>query len=142
MLRLCFCLLVVLTSYKIYALPNLTPYKPSDWDGKIVVSRSPGNHTDDTRFGYINDGDDSYIDFSFINNGNQAASGFDVNLFITVPGVGQSRLRDYTNGNSLSAGYFRKYTDIPYTFTKSGNHTLTVVVDCRFDVTESNESDN
>src|SRR6266850_6722323 len=28
--------------------PNLTPYKPSSWSDKIVVSRAPGNYTDST----------------------------------------------------------------------------------------------
>ena len=47
-------------------LPNLTPYKPSGWSDKIVVSTTTGTNIDSST---INTSDTVYVDWAVVNNG-------------------------------------------------------------------------
>ena len=52
------------------AQPNLTPYQPSGWSDKIVVSNQTGTNTDDSPL-YTTD--TLYVDWAVINNGTAPA---------------------------------------------------------------------
>src|SRR5216684_3284397 len=62
------------------ALPNLTPYQPSGWSDKIIVSRTTGTTIDSTS---LTTADTLYIDGAVINSGSAAtASGFYTSLYV------------------------------------------------------------
>ncbi|MGA2177942.1 MAG: hypothetical protein ABSH38_23590, partial [Verrucomicrobiota bacterium] len=54
-----------------FALPNLTPYAPSGWSDKIVVSKVTGTTTDSSPL-YTTD--TLYVDWAVINNGTAATA--------------------------------------------------------------------
>lgn len=61
------------------ALPNLTPYQPSGWSDKIVVSNTTGINTDSS----LTSTDTLYMDWAIANNGSGAtAAGFYIKLYV------------------------------------------------------------
>ncbi len=62
------------------SLPNLTPYQPSGWSDKIVVSTRTGTRTDDSP---LSPADVLYVDWAVINNGSVATGAtFSVGLYV------------------------------------------------------------
>jgi hypothetical protein len=112
---------------------NLTPYRPSGWDNKIVVSNVSGTHSEGTVYA----GDTAHIDYAYINNGTE-----DIDTrFYSEFYVNESMVRRaYTNG--LQSGYYAYTEDFEYTFPAAGTYTLKLVCDVENDVVESNEDDN
>ena len=117
------------------ALPNLTPYKPSGWSDKIVVSNVTGTNTDS---GILGPADTLYVDWAVINDGNAAVN----NTFYTdlyVDGV--SRTFWFTNP-PVNAGFYTYVQDYPLGSLGPGAHTVKIVTDSTNLISESNESDN
>ncbi len=113
--------------------PDFSPYKPTGWDDKIVVSREPGTHTENTV--YV--GETAYIDYAFRNNGNgNADKAFYVELYINSQSVRQK------SSSSLAAYAYGYESDVEYTFSQPGTYTLKLVCDTENSVAESNEADN
>ena len=113
--------------------PNLTPYQPSGWDGKIIVSNQSGTHSENTV--YV--GDISYIDYAYINNGTADISQRFYSEFYVN---GSMVRRAYKDG--LLINHYGYKDDFEYTFPSAGTYTLKLVVDVDDDVAESNETDN
>ena len=78
-------------------LPNLTPYQPSGWSDKIVVSRATGTNTDSTG---LTTADTLYVDAAVVNNGTAPA----MVPFITELYVDGVLKTSWTTSAPLSAG--------------------------------------
>jgi subtilase family serine protease len=115
------------------SLPNLTPYQPSGWSDKIVVSRTTGTTTDSTS---LTTADTLYVDWAVINNGNATASG--VYVYLYVDGV----YKTYWYTASLGVNNYMPPTDYSIGSLSAGIHTITITADPGGSIAESNESDN
>jgi hypothetical protein len=115
-------------------LPDLTPYKPSGWSDKIVVSKTTGTTTDDTN---LTENDTLYVDWAVINQGDaDITTTFYVDLY--VDGVFKQR---------FSIASLRKnssYTSLDYSIGKlsAGTHTIKIVVDATNVIAEKDENNN
>lgn len=117
------------------ALPNLTPYQPSGWSDRIVVSRTAGTTTDSTG---LTTADTLYLDWAVINNGTAAtAATFNSTLF--VDGVGTYT---WLTSPPMNANTWQQVLDYSLGSLSAGTHTLTISVDYGGAIAESNESDN
>ncbi len=118
-------------------LPNLTPYKPYEWDNTIVVSDKTGTNTDDAVYA----GETVYIDIACLNDSTTDISeGFYVELYANETLV--SRLYYYWEDGGLPQGYYGSDEDIEHTFPESGTYTLKLVCDADNYIPESDETDN
>jgi len=114
--------------------PNLTQYKPSDWDDTIVVSDRPDTNTDNT----VTVGKVAYIDCAFANIGTADINEtFHLELYIN--GSLAERV-NYSDG--LQQDYYTYTEDFEYIFSEAGTYTLKLVCDADNDVAESDETDN
>jgi hypothetical protein len=116
------------------ATVNLTPYKPSGWSDKIVVSNQTGTNTNNT----LTTNDTLYVDWAVINNGNSATTA----TFITALYLDGSLLTGWQTAPGLSSSGIAYSTDWEIGTLKAGTHTLQVVTDVTGAVGETNESDN
>ena len=115
--------------------PNLTPYAPSGWSDKIVVSRATGNNTDSTG---LTIGDSLYVDWAVLNNGNAAAA----SLFYTELYLDGVLKQTWSTPPPLNANYYAPVFDYPIGSLSAGTHTLRIKTDSTGAISESNESDN
>ncbi|HKS39816.1 MAG TPA: S8 family serine peptidase [Blastocatellia bacterium] len=117
------------------AAPNLTPFQPSGWSDKIVVSKTPGGHIDG---GPFNPTDTLFVDWAELNNGDAAVPVlFRTKLF--VDGIEKGT---WNTNPPLGANFFAFVDDFSIGSLSAGNHTLRIVVDVFNEVAESNEFDN
>ncbi|MEO0080298.1 MAG: CARDB domain-containing protein, partial [candidate division WOR-3 bacterium] len=115
------------------ARPNLKPWTPSGWDYPIVPSNVRNTHTVGPD---LNDYDTTFIDLSFINNGNAPAQPrFYTYLYL------DGRVISGWYIDSLPPGWYGYAEDDP-NFVPAGQHTLAMFVDSTDVVSESNEADN
>jgi C1A family cysteine protease len=113
---------------------NLTPYQPTGWDDKIVLSTLTGTNVSSAT---IFDNQTLYLDWALINNGSYNISPtFYSKLYID--GVLQSTY----NTLGLNSNSYSYVTDIPIGPLSAGLHTFKIVVDANNDVSETNENDN
>jgi hypothetical protein len=115
------------------SLPNLTPYQPSGWSDKIVVSRTTGTTTDSTG---LSAADTLYVDWTVVNNGNATAGAF--TTYIYVDGAHKS---SWTS-DSLLANTYSYANDYSIGSLSAGTHTITITADPIGAIAESNEGDN
>ena len=113
---------------------NLTPYKPSDWSDKIVVSKTTGTYIDSSPL-YTTD--TLYIDWAVINNGTGAITNT-FNFKLYVDGVE----RGSWSIAGLNANVSAVTTDYSIGTLSAGSHSIKIVADVTGAVQESNESDN
>jgi hypothetical protein len=100
--------------------PNLTPYQPTGWSDKIVVSNVKGTKIDSTS---LYNTDPLYVDWAVINNGTSSASGYSVGLY--VDGV----LRNtWSSCPVLKANASWSIKDYPIGPLSVGTHTIKVAV--------------
>jgi len=117
------------------SLPNLTPYTPSGWSDKIVVSTATNTTMESTSFA---PSDSLYVDWAVANTGTSAAD----------PGVYFKLLVDgnvagtWVTNASLSSAYYVYVTDFSIGSLAAGSHTITIVADSTAVLTESDENDN
>jgi subtilisin family serine protease len=126
---------ILVTASGITQQPNLTPYQPSGWSDKIVVSKVTGTTTDDTN---LQPSDTLYIDWAVVNNGAVAVNTtFRTELY--VDGV----FRIFSSSSPpTQPNEYRFVSDYNLGTLSAGTHTLTIRADTAGAVTESNETDN
>jgi C1A family cysteine protease len=114
---------------------NLTPYQPSGWSDKIVVSNVSGTYTDSDS---LVSTDTLYVNFAVLNDSDVAInSQFYATLY--VDGV---EVQSWY-WNSLNAHYYG-YLNPDYSIGSldPGTHYIKIVVDSTGVIDESNEGDN
>ena len=115
-------------------LPDLTPYRPSGWSDKIVVSKTTGTTTDDTN---LTENDTLYVDWAVINQGNaDITTKFYYYLYID----GKFLTSWYSDG--LRAGNYAVIKDYPIGKLSAGTHTIKIVADATNAVAEKDENNN
>ncbi|HKF44681.1 MAG TPA: CARDB domain-containing protein [Thermoanaerobaculia bacterium] len=117
------------------AAPNLTPFKPSTWSDKIVVSRTPGIYIDSSS---LTPSDSLYVSFAVANLGDAAtAVRFFVDLY--VDGV---FLQRFFADPPVNPNFFVGVQDYFIGSLSSGSHTVRISADPTGVIAESNENDN
>ncbi|KPA09349.1 hypothetical protein MHK_010449, partial [Candidatus Magnetomorum sp. HK-1] len=117
----------------IESLPNLKPYKPVSWDNVIVVSDCTNTTYNQNLFS----GNDSYIDYAFLNNGTvDITSLIYSELYINDVMVKRIFIND------LQQNYYFSIEDYNYVFKIPGTYEIRLVCDPENLIKESNESDN
>jgi subtilase family serine protease len=117
------------------AQPNLTPYQPSGWSDKIVVSTATGTNTDSTS---LTTADTLYLDWAMLNNGT-----VDINVDFTTELYVDGVLRtSWTSPPPTQANFYRSIQDYSLGSLSAGTHTLRIKADSTNAVAESSESDN
>jgi hypothetical protein len=121
------------------SLPNLTPYKPSAWSDRIVVSTVTGTNTDVM---YLSPTSTLYVDWAAINNGTAAVtSTFYTQLF--VDGVlNHTWYSSFSTSSPLNVNAWVYVQDYNLGALSVGTHTLRIVADSGNAIAETNESDN
>ncbi len=127
-------LLVAAAGAKTEALPNLTPYKPSGWSGKIVVSNRTETTVDSA---VLHPTDTLYVDWAVLNSGGDTAVRFHSALYVD----GALKMTWYTDP-VLETNYYAYVKDYSIGSLPVGEHTLKIVADYKKEIAESNESDN
>jgi subtilase family serine protease len=113
---------------------DLTPYQPSGWSDKIVVSKVTGTHTDDSP---LVPTDQIYVDWAVINNGAATSVQFVTRLYLD--GVLKTA---WNSPPPLQAGSYSYVSDYSLGQLDAGTHTLQIVTDATNVITETNESNN
>ena len=115
--------------------PNLTPYKPSGWSDKIVVSTTTGTHTDDSP---LTSDDTLYVDWAVINNGTEATeTKFYVGLY-----VDGKKATDWYCNPPLNSNFYTSISDYALGKLSAGSHTIKLIADTTKVQEEYNETDN
>jgi NAD-dependent SIR2 family protein deacetylase len=115
--------------------PDLTPYKPSAWSDKIVVSNKAGTTTDDSP---LLTTDTLYVDWAVANLGKAATEvKFYYDLF--VDGVKKHTWYSDPPVNPNTYSYVLDYSIGSLT---AGVHTIKIVADSTNVIAERNETDN
>jgi hypothetical protein len=117
------------------ALPNLTPYKPSAWSDKIIVSTVPGATND---IGTISTSDDVYITWAVANlsSGGDVGGRFYTELYV------DGALSHVWATDGLNAGVYVFVKGYGLGKLTAGTHSLRLVTDSSGIVSESDETDN
>jgi hypothetical protein len=115
--------------------PNLTPYQPSGWSDKIVVSKVAGTTTDSSPL-YTTD--TLYVDWAVINNGTAATSV----VFSTDLYLDGTKIYSWSTNPPLNPNYYIYLSDYSIGPLSAGTHTLRIVTDSTHAINESNENDN
>jgi hypothetical protein len=114
--------------------PNLTPYQPSGWSDKIVVSNAKGTNTDTNP---IYSTDTLYVDWAVKNDSDVAISStFNISLYIDNVQI------NTWYPDSLGAHYYGYVNDYPIGSLSQGTHVIKVIIDSTGVISETNESDN
>ena len=115
--------------------PNLTPYQPSGWSDKIVVSKTSGITTDSSG---LTQTDTLYLNWAVINDGSLPTT----NRFYTALYVDGVRKTSWSSDPPLNAGSFIKVQDYALGSLAIGTHTLRIVADFTNGIPENSEVDN
>jgi hypothetical protein len=116
------------------AAPNLTPYKPTGWSDKIVVSRISGSTTDSPS---LSPRDTLYVSWAVINNGTTSApSTFWTDLLVN------GELKGSWLSNPLSANYYAYVIGHSIGELGPGTHRIELIADSLQSIAETNENDN
>jgi hypothetical protein len=113
---------------------NLSPYKPTGWSDKIVVSTVTGTHTDAAS---ISTSDTLYVDYAVANVGTASTvTGFTNLLYLD--GV----LIRTGNASAVDLNSYSWGGDVVISPQSAGTHTLRVKADSANVISETDESDN
>ncbi len=115
-------------------LPNLRPFKPSVWSGKIVVAKTTDTFTEDSP---LYPSDNLYVAGAVINNGTNLVGEFRVKFFVDDEEKGSWL---WTAG--LASNYYWYFYNLPLGTLSAGTHSLKVVADSEGAIAEADESDN
>jgi len=115
--------------------PNLTPYQPSGWSDKIVVSKATGSTTDSSP-PYTTD--TFYMGWAAINNGTDATSV----VFYTDLYLDGTKIHSWYYNPPLNPNYYEHANDYSIGLLSAGNHIHKIVTDVTHAINESNENDN
>ena len=116
-------------------IPNLTPFRPSGWSDRIVVSTDTGGHTDS---GTLFSGIRHFVDWAVLNDGTRPT---DPTYRVTLSVDGQD-VQTWKKDPSHQPGFFIFVEDFELDAFSPGTHTLTLLADSTSQIAESNESDN
>jgi len=120
---------------------NLTPFQPSGWSGKLVLTKNATstelNAQDDSIFTTT---DTVYLSWALRNDGN-AATGVPFSTDVLIDGESVGSLV-WQSVDPLQAGASNYIVNAPVGALASGIHTFTLRVDSTQVVTETNETDN
>jgi len=114
---------------------NLTPYKPSGWSDKIVVSDHAGTNSDDSPL-YITD--TLYIDWAGTNNGSAATS----ETFYSQLYIDDVLEQTWYTSAPLNPGSWFYAADYSIGSLAEGAHEIKIVLDYDNIINESDEYDN
>lgn len=116
------------------AKPNLTPYMPTGWSDKIVVSNVTGTTSDSSP---LRSSDSLFLDWA-VQNGSSTniTSTFQTELY--VDGV----LKTSWNVPSLAATGYASLKDFSLGNLSAGSHVIKIKVDAASAITETDETDN
>ncbi len=115
---------------------DLTPYKPSTWDDKIVVSKVQNTTTDAD---IITTNDTLYLDWAYLNQGEANTSSNNIITRLLIDGV---EIKTWTRSSSLPSNYYTWVDDIEIDPLTVGNHTIRLEVDSNNSESESDENNN
>lgn len=116
--------------------PNITPYQPTGWSDKIVVSNAAGTHADSSS---LSPNDTLYVDWAAINDGLDATAGrFFTELY--VDGVISST--SWYSDPPVPTGDSFSVSDYVIDSLSVGTHTIRIKTDSTNVIAESNEGDN
>jgi subtilisin family serine protease len=117
------------------AQPNLVPFQPSGWSGKIVISTVTNTTTDSAAF---TPNDTLYVDWAVINEGPvQINAPFRVELY-----VDDVQRNTWLADPPLDPDEYVYVEDFSLGSLSAGTHTLRLRADSEGAVSESNEQDN
>ena len=115
--------------------PNLTPYKPTDWADKIIVTLAKDSTVQPAAYG---PSDSLWIQWAITNSGTGAVDDLSTVCGLYIDGVRRG-------GGTVSApwpnGYYYYWSHLNLSLP-TGTHTLTLKADENQRVSESNETDN
>jgi subtilisin len=117
------------------AAPNLTPYQPSGWSDKLVISTTTGTNTNSAT---LTPSSPLYLDWAVINNGSTSVT---TQFWTTLYVDGSARTSWYSDP-PLNSFYYVYLTDYALGTLASGTHTIRIVSDVYNAVAETNEFDN
>lgn len=115
-------------------MPNLTPYKPSNWSDKIVISKVKATNTDNSN---LLSNDILYLDYAIENNGTAVVS----SPFYTTLYINGTEKESWST-ESLDLTHYSNVKDYYLGTLPSGTHQIKIVTDSKDDIEESNEDDN
>src|SRR5262249_49928196 len=115
--------------------PNLTPFKPSTWSDKIVVSNVTGTTSDASP---LLTTDSLYVDWAVRNVGTAATTG----PFMTSLYVDNVLVNQWTTSVSVPVNLSTYALDFPIGTLSAGTHTVKIVADSTNAIAESDETDN
>ncbi len=118
-----------------FALPNLTPYQPSGWSDKIVVSTTTGTNTDSSP---LTPTDTLYVDWAVVNNGSEATAA----RFYTELSVDGVVRQSWFTDPPMNATFYTFVQDYSIGTLSAGTHTIKIRTDSTGAIAESNEGDN
>lgn len=116
------------------AKPELSPYKPSSWSDKIVVSKKTGTTTDDTP---LYPTDTLYVDWAALNSGGPTDARFYSALY-----VDDVLKQSWYTDPPLKTNYYAYVLDYSIGSLPAGTHTVKIVVDSLNNISEGNENNN
>jgi hypothetical protein len=117
------------------SLPNLTPYQPTGWSDKIVVSNRAGTTTDANP---LHTTDSLYIDWAVVNNGTSATT----RNFYTILYVDGVQRASWNFASQLPSRYYISVIGYSLGRLASGTHTIKLIADATGLILESNKADN
>src|SRR5207248_57672 len=120
---------------ELLAVPNLTPYQPPGWSGKIIVARTTGATTDSTA---LTTADNLYFNWGEANLGTTATTAT-FNTVLFVDGVGT---QTWLTPAPFNANSYALVIDYSLGSLSVGTHTLKISVDFGGAISESDETDN
>ena len=113
---------------------NLTPFKPTGWSDKIVISKELGTHTDAASFLST---DTLYVDYAVANVGSASTGvGFTNQLFL------DGALIRTGTAQPVDVSFFTFASDVVIGPLTAGTHTLRIKADSGNAVAETDETDN
>lgn len=116
------------------SIPNLIPYKPSNWSDKIVISTVKGTNTDSSN---LLSNDMLYVDWAIENSGTAVVS----SPFSTTLYINGTEKESWTT-TSLDLTNYLNVKDYDLGTLKAGTHQIKIVTDSNDDIEESKEDDN
>lgn len=119
--------------------PNLTPYQPSGWSDKIVVTNKTGcTRSSCTDSSPLLPTDSLYVDWAVINNGGVATSA----TFYTQLYVDGALKQTWHYSSSLPPNHDIYINGYSIGSLSAGTHSITIITDSTNAIDESNEADN
>lgn len=117
------------------ALPDLAPYQPDGWSGKLVLSTAAGTSTDATT---LSTTDELFIDWALINQGTAGITApFHTRLVLDDVEIGY-----WITRAPFGVDEFGGVQDVRHDPLAAGAHTLKLIIDVENEQNEANETNN